>query len=56
VNLMDLGWEGMDLDSSGSGYWPVASSCEHGNELKRSIKGGICRVAERIEPISSSLI
>jgi hypothetical protein len=28
------------LDSSGSGQGPVASSCEHDNELSGSIKGG----------------
>jgi hypothetical protein len=28
------------LDSSGSGYGPEADSCEHGNELSGSIKGG----------------
>jgi hypothetical protein len=26
--------------SSGSGYEPVAGSCEHGNEPSGSIKGG----------------
>jgi hypothetical protein len=28
------------LDSSGSGYEPVAGSCEHGNKHSGSIKGG----------------
>jgi hypothetical protein len=28
------------LDSSGSGYGPVAGSCENGNEPWGSIKGG----------------
>jgi hypothetical protein len=28
------------LDSSGSGYGPVAGSCEHGNEPSGSIKVG----------------
>jgi hypothetical protein len=28
------------LDSSGSGYGPVAGSCEHGNEHSGSTKGG----------------
>jgi hypothetical protein len=27
------------LDASGSGYGPVAGSCEHGNEHSVSIKG-----------------
>jgi hypothetical protein len=30
--------EGYGLDSSGSGYRPVAGSCEHGNEPSGSIK------------------
>jgi hypothetical protein len=30
---------GNGLDSSGSGYRPVAGSCKHGNELSDSIKG-----------------
>jgi hypothetical protein len=29
-----------ELDSSSSGYGLVAGSCEHGNELSGSIKGG----------------
>jgi hypothetical protein len=32
---------GYGLDSSGSEQGPVASSCENGNELPGSIKGGI---------------
>jgi hypothetical protein len=28
------------MDSSGSGYGPVAGSCEHGYEPSGSIKGG----------------
>jgi hypothetical protein len=28
-----------DLDASGSGYGPVAGSCEHGNEPSDSTKG-----------------
>jgi hypothetical protein len=28
------------LNSSGSGYGPVAASCEHSNEPSVSIKGG----------------
>jgi hypothetical protein len=28
------------LDSSGSGYGPMAASCEHGNEPLGSIKSG----------------
>jgi hypothetical protein len=28
------------LDACDSGYRPVAGSCEHGNELSSSIKGG----------------
>jgi len=28
------------LDASGSGYGPVADSCEHGNELSGFIKVG----------------
>jgi hypothetical protein len=28
------------LDSSGSGYGPVAACCEHGNDTSGSIKGG----------------
>jgi hypothetical protein len=28
------------LDSSGSGWGPVADCCEHGNEPSNSIKGG----------------
>jgi hypothetical protein len=31
---------GLGLDSFGSGQGPVARSCEHGNELSGSIKGG----------------
>jgi hypothetical protein len=30
-----------ELDLSGSGYGSVAGSCEHGNELSRSIKGTV---------------
>jgi len=30
---------GCALDSSGSGYRPVAGSCEHGKENSSSIKG-----------------
>jgi hypothetical protein len=33
-----VGWCG--LDSSGSGHGPMVGSCEHGNELPSSIKGG----------------
>jgi hypothetical protein len=29
-----------EVDASGSGYRPVADSCEHGNEPSGSIKGG----------------
>jgi hypothetical protein len=29
-----------ELDSSGSGYGPVAGSCKRGNETLDSIKGG----------------
>jgi hypothetical protein len=32
--------ENCGLDAYGSGQGPVASSCEHGNELLGSIKGG----------------
>jgi len=28
------------LDASGSGWGPVAGSCEHGNEPSGSIEGG----------------
>jgi hypothetical protein len=28
------------MDASGSGYRPVAGSCEHGNEILGSIRGG----------------
>jgi hypothetical protein len=31
---------GRGLDSSGSGYGPMAGSCEHGNEHFGSIKDG----------------
>jgi hypothetical protein len=31
---------GCRLDASGSGYGPVATFCEHDNELSDSIKGG----------------
>jgi hypothetical protein len=31
---------GYGLDICGSRYKPVAGSCEHGNELSGSIKGG----------------
>jgi len=37
---MDLKGVGCGFDSSGSGWGPVASSCEHGNEPSGSIKGG----------------
>jgi hypothetical protein len=30
----------IELDSSGSGYEPVAGSCEQGNKPSGSIKGG----------------
>jgi hypothetical protein len=30
---------GCEVDASGSGYDPVAGSCEHGNEPWDSIKG-----------------
>jgi len=32
--------QGCELDLSGTRYWPVAGSCEHGNEISSSIKGG----------------
>jgi hypothetical protein len=32
--------EGYGLNSSGSGYEPVAGSCEHSNEPLGSVKGG----------------
>jgi len=31
---------GYVMDSSGSGYGLVVSSCEHGNDLSGTIKGG----------------
>jgi hypothetical protein len=34
------GVESFGEDAFGSGYGPVASSCEHGNETPGSIKGG----------------
>jgi hypothetical protein len=37
--LREIGLES-GLDSSGSEYKPVAGSCERGNELSCSIKGG----------------
>jgi hypothetical protein len=39
MNLREIGWEG-GLCSSGSGQGPVVVSCEHGNELLGSMKGG----------------
>lgn len=36
INLKE---KGCGLDESGSGYGPVAGSCEHGNEPSDSIKG-----------------
>jgi hypothetical protein len=39
-NLKEILWERYELDSSSSGYGPVAGSCEHGNELFGSLKGG----------------
>jgi hypothetical protein len=35
VDLREIEWDG--LDSSGPGYGPVESSCEHGNESSGSI-------------------
>jgi hypothetical protein len=32
------GWENIKMNSCGSGYGPVAGSCEHGNESSGSIK------------------
>jgi hypothetical protein len=31
--------ERCEMDASGSGYGPVAGSCEHGNEPSGSMKG-----------------
>jgi len=39
MDLREIGWEGVRLDASGSGYRPVADCCEHGNEHSDSIKG-----------------
>jgi hypothetical protein len=33
---------GCGLDSTRSGYGPVAGCCEHGNEPSRTVKGGEC--------------
>jgi hypothetical protein len=38
MDLREIGWECMD--SSSSGYGPVAGCCEYGNEPSGSIKGG----------------
>jgi hypothetical protein len=42
-NMLKWNLEKQDMsvwvDSSGSGYGPVAGSCEHGNELLGPIKG-----------------
>jgi hypothetical protein len=35
----DIGWEDVDWNQSGSGYGPMAGSCEHCNEPSGSIKG-----------------
>jgi hypothetical protein len=32
MDLRETVWEGVGLDSSGSGYGPVAGFCENGNE------------------------
>jgi hypothetical protein len=34
VNVKEIKWEGCGLDSSGSGYGPLAVSCEHGNNTQ----------------------
>jgi hypothetical protein len=34
--ILKMGWHG--FDSCGSGYGPVAESCEHGNKHSGSIK------------------
>jgi hypothetical protein len=39
MDLREIGWES-GLDSSGSGFGPVAGSCEHGNETTGSTKSG----------------
>jgi len=36
LDLRGTEWE-RGLDSTGSGQWPVACSCEHGNEPSSSI-------------------
>jgi hypothetical protein len=40
MDLRETGLGGRGLTYSGSGYGPVAASCQHGNELSGSIKGG----------------
>jgi hypothetical protein len=40
MDLREIRWGRCGLDSSGSGYGPVAGSCEHSNELTGSIKDG----------------
>jgi hypothetical protein len=38
--ILGIGWVGRGLDSSGSGLGLVAGSCEHGNKVSGSTKGG----------------
>jgi hypothetical protein len=38
--VIETGWKVVGLESSVSGEGPVALSCEHGNELLTTTKGG----------------
>jgi hypothetical protein len=40
MDLKEIGLEGVELDSAGSGYEQVTGSLEHGNEPMNYIKGG----------------
>jgi hypothetical protein len=38
MDLREIGWNGVCVYQSGSGYGPVEGSCEHGNDPSGSIQ------------------
>jgi hypothetical protein len=40
MKFREIRWEGVELDSPGSGYGPVANSCEYNNKLAGFFKDG----------------
>jgi hypothetical protein len=41
MDLMEIGIDGGELDSAGSGYGPVVGFCEHSNETSGSVRKDI---------------